>query len=64
MLEDADKCEIDEECEDEREWREADWLGSEESLGSPRPRVAMSSTKDGRVVAIRTAVGERGREGG
>ena len=51
MLEDAERCEMEEECEEEREWRERDLLsGSWESSGPPRPSEAMSSTKDGRAV--------------
>lgn len=61
MLEDAERCEMEEECEEEREWRERDLLsGSWESSGPPRPSEAMSSTKDGRVVE-EEAIESRGR---
>ena len=52
MLEDAEKADVVEECEEEREW----WATAESFVGSgassPRPRVAMSSTKEGRAVMV------------
>ena len=52
MLEDAEKAEADEEWEEDLEWRIASLAGSGASSGPPRPRVAMSSTKEGRVVMV------------
>ena len=39
-----------EECEEDLEWRTVSLVGSGASSGPPRPREAMSSTKEGRVV--------------
>lgn len=44
--------ELVDEYDDEREWRLRDWESDESVVVFSRPRVAMSSTKDGRVVVM------------